>query len=413
MPAARVLIIEDEPDIAEIAAYNLQREGFATTTAGDGEIGLELARRTIPELILLDLMLPALDGLELCRLLKQDAATADIPIIMVTAKGKESDVVLGLGLGADDYVIKPFSPRELIARVQAVLRRGPAKGLESAEERLEIEGLVIDRHKHQVTVDGARIKLTAILTRESLVFFDGVAPSEFLLGTRWSPLLSGTLMIVVGSALVAVPIGLGSAIFLSEYAAPEVRKLLKPVLEILAGVPTVVSGYFALTTLTPVLRALLPQTRIFNALSASIVVGIMILPMIASLCDDALRAVPDSLRQAAHALGATRLEVSTQIVVPGALSGILAAFVLAASRAFGETMAVTLAAGATPNLTLNPLESIQTVTAYIVQVSLGDTPAGGIEYQTIFAAGALLFVVTLGMNVLAHRIRNRYRETYE
>lgn len=262
------------------------------------------------------------------------------------------------------------------------------------------------------------------LSFETFEFFREISPLEFLFGTRWAPLLvprsygvlpllGGTLMIVVGSALIAIPVGLGSAIYLSEYASENTRKRIKPVLEILAGVPTVVYGYFALTSVTPLLRAILPSTNIFNAASASVVVGIMILPMVASLCDDALSAVPRSLREAGHALGATRLEVSTQVVLPGALSGVLAAFVLAASRAFGETMAVTLAAGATPNLTLNPLESIQTMTAYIVQVSLGDTPAGGIEYKTIFAVGALLFVITLGMNVMAHKIMRRYREVYE
>lgn len=262
------------------------------------------------------------------------------------------------------------------------------------------------------------------LGKETFGFFQEIPLASFLFGTRWSPLLeprafgvlpllSGTLLIVVGSALIAIPVGLGSAIYLSEYASPRLRGIIKPVLEILAGVPTVVYGYFALTSVTPLLRTLIPQTHIFNAASASIVVGIMILPMVASLCDDALSAVPGSLRQAGHALGATRLEVSTQVVVPGALSGILASFVLAASRAFGETMAVTLAAGATPNLTFSPLESIQTMTAYIVQVSLGDTPAGGVEYLTIFAVGALLFVITLGMNVLAHRILKRYQEVYE
>jgi phosphate transport system permease protein len=175
----------------------------------------------------------------------------------------------------------------------------------------------------------------------------------------------------------------------------------------------VVYGYFALTSVTPLLKKILPQTHIFNAASASIVVGIMILPMVASLCDDALKAVPRSLREAGHSLGATKLEVSMQVVVPGALSGILASFVLAASRAFGETMAVTLAAGATPNLTANPLESIQTMTAYIVQVSLGDTPAGGVEYKTIFAVGALLFLITLGMNIIAHKVLRRFQEVYE
>jgi len=227
------------------------------------------------------------------------------------------------------------------------------------------------------------------------------------------PLLAGTFLIVVGSALIAIPVGLASAIYLSEYASERLRGIIKPVLEILAGVPTVVYGYFALTTVTPFLKTILPQTQIFNAASAAIVVGIMILPLVTSLCDDALKAVPRSLRAAGHSLGATKLEVSLQVVVPGALSGILASFVLAASRAFGETMAVTLAAGATPNLTANPLESIQTMTAYIVQVSLGDTPAGGVEYKTIFAVGALLFVITLGMNVLAHRILRRYQEVYE
>lgn len=262
------------------------------------------------------------------------------------------------------------------------------------------------------------------LSAETFQFLRKVPAFEFLFGTRWSPLLAprsygvlplvgGTFMIVIGSALIAIPVGLGSAIYLSEYASERLRKVIKPVLEILAGVPTVVYGYFALTSVTPLLKAIAPDTQIFNAASAAIVVGIMILPLVASLCDDALAAVPSSLRQAGHALGATRLEVSTQVVVPGALSGILAAFVLAASRAFGETMAVTLAAGATPNLTWNPLESIQTMTAYIVQISLGDTPAGGIEYQTIFAVGALLFVITLGMNVLSHRIMKRFREVYE
>jgi phosphate transport system permease protein len=262
------------------------------------------------------------------------------------------------------------------------------------------------------------------LGKETFGFLREVPLPSFLFGLQWTPLLEprsygvlpllgGTAMIVVGSALIAIPVGLASAIYLSEYASYRVRSVVKPVLEILAGVPTVVYGYFALTSVTPLLRAFIPATEVFNAASAALVVGIMILPMVASLCDDALKAVPQSLRQAGFALGATRLEVSTQVVVPGALSGILASFVLAASRAFGETMAVTLAAGATPKLTLNPLESIQTMTAYIVQVSLGDTPAGGVEYKTIFAVGALLFVITLGMNYIAHRVLRRFQEVYE
>jgi phosphate transport system permease protein len=246
----------------------------------------------------------------------------------------------------------------------------------------------------------------------------------FLFGTKWAPLLEprsfgvlpllcGTFLIVVGSAAVAIPVGLATAIYLGEYATPRVRNVVKPVLEVLAGIPTVVYGYFALTFITPVLAKIFPQTEVFNAASASIVVGIMVLPMIASLCDDAIRAVPASLREGAHALGATHMEVTTRVVVPAALSGIMASFVLAISRAIGETMAVTLAAGATPKLTLNPLESIQTMTAYIVQVSLGDTPAGTVEYQTIFAVGALLFVITLAMNVIANRVLGHFREAYE
>jgi phosphate transport system permease protein len=263
-----------------------------------------------------------------------------------------------------------------------------------------------------------------VLSRETFSFLREVPLPDFLLGTHWAPLLeprsygvlpllAGTALIVVGSALVAIPVGLASAIYLSEYASARVRSVVKPVLEVLAGVPTVVYGYFALTSVTPLLRKVIPATEIFNAASGAIVVGIMILPLVASLCDDALKAVPQSLRHAGYALGATRLEVATQVVVPGALSGILASFVLAASRAFGETMAVTLASGATPKLTLNPIESIQTMTAYIVQVSLGDTPAGGIEYKTIFAVGALLFAITLLMNVVANRVLRRFQEVYE
>ena len=248
--------------------------------------------------------------------------------------------------------------------------------------------------------------IVVLLAKEAMTFLQSVNVWGFLFGTQWTPLLQprsfgvlpllgGTFLIVVGSALVGIPIGLASAVYLSEYASSRVRGILNPILEILAGIPTVVYGYFALTFITPVIRVLFPSTNIFNAASASIVVGIMVLPMVASLCDDALRAVPNSLRQGAYAMGATHLEVSTRVVLPAALSGILASFVLALARAVGETMAVTIAAGATPRLTLNPLESIQTMTAYIVQVSLGDTPVGTVEYQTIFAVGMLLFSITL------------------
>jgi phosphate transport system permease protein len=263
-----------------------------------------------------------------------------------------------------------------------------------------------------------------ILAVQTWGFFEEVSPLEFFFGTKWTPLfepqsygilplLAGTLQIVVGSALVAVPVGMASAIYLSEYAGPRIRSVVKPVLEVLAGIPTVVYGYFALTFITPLLQSIWPETRVFNGASAAIVVGIMILPMIASLCDDALRSVPASLREGAYSLGATSFEVTVRVVVPAALSGISAAFVLAVSRAIGETMAVTLAAGATPNLTLNPLESIQTMTAYIVQVSLGDTPAGTLAYKTLFAVGSVLFVITLALNTISNRVMRHYREVYE
>ncbi|MBO61312.1 MAG: phosphate ABC transporter permease subunit PstC [Verrucomicrobiales bacterium] len=263
-----------------------------------------------------------------------------------------------------------------------------------------------------------------ILFTESYTFFSNIPITDFLFGTHWEPLLEpksfgvlpllfGTLMIVIGSAFICIPMGLIIAIYLSQYASKKTRRIIKPILEILAGIPTVVYGYFALTFITPILRTFIPATEIFNAASGAIVVGIMILPMVASLCDDALRSVPKSLKEGGFALGTTSFEVIRGILVPSAFSGIMASFVLAISRAFGETMAVTLAAGATPRFTLNPLESIQTMTAYIVQVSLGDTPQGGIEYQTIFAVAALLFIVTLIMNLISNFIMNKYREVYD
>jgi phosphate transport system permease protein len=263
-----------------------------------------------------------------------------------------------------------------------------------------------------------------ILIREAGVFFQDVSVSDFLFGSQWTPLLEprsfgvlplvcGTFLIVAGTALVALPAGLATSIYLSEYASSRIRSILKPILEVLAGIPTVVYGYFALTFVTPLLRSIFPKVQIFNAASASIVVGIMVLPMVASLCDDTLRAVPASLRQGAYAVGATPVEVTLGVVIPSSLSGIMAAFVLALSRAIGETMAVTLAAGATPKMTMDPFVGIQTMTAYIVQVSLGDTPAGGVAYQTIFAVSALLFVITLIMNIFSNHLLRKFREVYE
>ncbi len=267
------------------------------------------------------------------------------------------------------------------------------------------------------------IGIVVVLVWESVGFFREVGVVEFLTGTTWTPLfvpqnfgvlplVSGSVLVAAIAAAIAIPLGLGSAIYLSEYAPDRMRRTLKPVLEILAGIPTVVYGYFALTFITPVLRSFIPGVGIFNALSAGIVVGVMVLPLIASLSEDAMRAVPRALRQGAYALGATKFEVATRVVTPAALSGIVASFILAISRAIGETMAVVLAAGMTPNLTFDARESIQTMTAYIVQVSLGDTPFGSIEYRSIFAVGLALFVVTLAMNVFGRWFLKRYREVY-
>ncbi len=268
------------------------------------------------------------------------------------------------------------------------------------------------------------IGIVAVLLVESIRFFSDVSPFEFLTGTQWTPLfqdksfgvlplLSGSLLVAAGAAIVALPIGLASAIYLSEYAPDRVRRTLKPVLEVLAGIPTVVYGFFALLYVTPLLRTIWPNTEIFNAASACIVMGIMIVPMVSSLSEDAMSAVPRSLREGAYALGATRFEVATRTVVPAALSGIIASFLLAISRAIGETMIVTIAAGSTPQLTLNPLRSVQTMTAYIAQTSMGELPHGSTEYRTIFAVGLMLFLVTLIVNIISGVVLRRYREVYE
>jgi phosphate transport system permease protein len=268
------------------------------------------------------------------------------------------------------------------------------------------------------------VGIVGVLLFEAGAFFSVVSPIEFFTGTRWTPLfrpqhfgvlplLAGSLLVALGAALVALPLGLASAIYLSEYARDPVRRVLKPVLEVLAGIPTVVYGYFALTFVTPLLRQVWPGTNVFNAASASIVIGIMIVPLVSSLSEDALRAVPRTIREGAYALGATKFEVATRGVLPAALSGILASFILAISRAIGETMVVAIAAGATPRLTLNPFESIQTMTGYIAQISLGEVPFGTIEYRTIFAVGLALFGITLLMNIASNLILRRYREVYE
>lgn len=235
------------------------------------------------------------------------------------------------------------------------------------------------------------------------------------------PLVGGTILVSVIAGLVSFILGIGSAVFLAEYAPEKIRKILKPALEILAGIPTVVYGYFALTFLTPILRYIYNYFElesifgffgVFNALSAGLVMGLMIMPMVATLSEDAMLSVPRSLRDAAYALGSTRFEVATKVVIPAALSGIVASFVLAISRAVGETMIVTLAAGMTPNLTFNPVESIQAMTGYIVSIALGEAPHGSVEYQTLFAVGLLLFIITLMMNLIGRWVINRYRQEY-
>lgn len=266
--------------------------------------------------------------------------------------------------------------------------------------------------------------IVGVLAFETVGFFREVSLWRFLTDTAWTPLFadkhfgimvlaSATILTSAIALAVALPVGLLAAIYLSEFAATRTRRILKPLLEILAGIPTVVYGYFALLFVTPILRVVFPEISGFNALSAGLVMGVMILPLVISLSEDALYAVPVGLRDGGYALGATRFEVATKIVVPAAFSGIVAAFILAISRAVGETMIVAIAAGQSPRLTLNPFVPVETMTAYIVQVSLGDTPHGTLEFQTIFAVGMTLFLMTLALNLLGNRLVRRYRERYE
>jgi phosphate transport system permease protein len=265
--------------------------------------------------------------------------------------------------------------------------------------------------------------IAAVLLWESIGFFWEVPLWRFFTDTQWTPqfadkhfgiwpLLTGTLLITGIAALVALPLGLASAIYIAKYAPRAIRAWLKPSLELLAGVPTVVYGYFALTFVTPLLKTVIPSLGVFNALSAGFVVGVMIIPMVASLSEDAIQAVPAELEEGGYALGATKFEVILQIILPAAFSGIIASFILAVSRAIGETMIVTLAAGATPKLTLDPTESIQTMTAFIVQIGKGDVSQFSIQYKSLFAVGLMLFIITLSMNVVANRVVRRYREQY-
>lgn len=268
------------------------------------------------------------------------------------------------------------------------------------------------------------IGIISILGINSVPFFREVGFIEFFTGLEWtplfipqnfgvSPLVNGTFLVAFIAAITALVFGLGSAFYLSEYASRKFRRIIKPFLEILAGIPTVVYGYFALTFVTPVIQFIFPETIIFNALSAGLVMGIMIIPMVSTLSEDAMNAVPSSLREAAYGLGAKKYQVAIKVIFPSAISGIVASFILAISRAIGETMIVSLAAGGKPALTINPLDAIQTMTAYIVTVSQGETPQGSVEYNSIFAVGLLLFFLTLIMNLIGRFIVTKYAQNYE
>ncbi len=267
------------------------------------------------------------------------------------------------------------------------------------------------------------ISIVFILSYESISFFKEVPIIDFLTGTKWTPLfenpefgilplVAGTLLITFIALIVALPLGLITAIYLSEYAPHKVRETVKPILELLEAVPTVVYGYFALLFLTPILQKFIPDLSGFNALSPGIIIGIMIIPYVSSVSEDAMRAVPMHIREGSYATGATRFQTAFKVIIPAAFSGIAAAFIMGISRAIGETMVVAIAAGMMPNLTANPFEPIQTLTSYIVQVSLGDVPHGTLEYKTIFAAGITLFLMTLILNIIGAWFRKKIREAY-
>jgi phosphate transport system permease protein len=270
---------------------------------------------------------------------------------------------------------------------------------------------------------GTTAGIIVVLAIETFAFLREVPITDFLFGREWTPLfatprfgvlplVAGTVLVSAIAMLVALPMGLLSAIYLSEYAPTGVRRAVKPVLEILAGVPTVVYGYFALMAVTPLLQKIFPELPGFNMLSAGLVIGLMIVPYVSSVSEDAMRAVPRYMREGSYAMGATRLQTALRVVVPGAFSGLAAAFILGISRAVGETMVVAIAAGMQPNFTFDPREQAATITAYIVQVSLGDLPHGSIGYQSIFAAGLVLMLITLIFNVIGFSLTRKFREAY-
>jgi phosphate transport system permease protein len=313
-------------------------------------------------------------------------------------------------------VTEQVHPEILRRRIQTATA---SRSLQRARERV-IEILLLLAALSSVAIT---VGIVGVLVFESLQFFKDVSMVEFLTDTQWTvlfgdphygimPLVSGTLVTSVVALLVSLPLGTIIAIYLSEYANTRTREILKPILELLSAVPTVVFGYFALLFLTPLLQRLLPSLPGFNMLSAGIVIGIMIIPYVSSLSEDAMRAVPVHIREGSYAMGATRLQTALRVLFPAAFSGIASAYVLGFSRAVGETMIVAVAAGTQPNLTLNPMEGAATITAYIVQVSLGDLPHGSIAYQSIFAAGLTLMLMTLIFNIGGYLLRKRFREIY-
>jgi phosphate transport system permease protein len=301
------------------------------------------------------------------------------------------------------------------------------RSLESASPRYTEKAIVVFLALCAVLSVAVTSAIVISLLVPTIDFFRQVSLDRFFLDTVWAPrqatgrfgvwpIVAGTVNVVVWALLVAIPVGLASAIYLSEYASPRVRKVVKPVLEVLAGIPTVAVGLFAFLFLRPAAEVVLPfldWTSLFSVGVAGVAVGLMIVPLVASISDDAMRAVPRALREGGYGLGASKLKVSLRIVFPAAVSGIVASIVLAGSRAVGETMVVLIAAGRTPNLTFDPTKSVQTMTAYIGGTATGDIPTGTLDYDTIFAVGTLLFAMTLGMNLIAIRLVRRFREAYE
>jgi phosphate transport system permease protein len=329
---------------------------------------------------------------------------------MTRANSLEADAMLG----------QDVSRAVDLRRTSPGVRRGWRKTALKVKERF-IESLLFLAALSSVLITFA---IVYILVKESWVFFEHVPLLDFLTDTQWTPLfdnprygilplVSGTLVSSAVALAIAIPLGTIIAMYLSEFAPFRIREIAKPILELLGGVPTVVYGYFALLFITPLLqRTLLPNLPGFNLLSAGMVMGVMIIPYISSVAEDAMRSVPMQLREGAYALGATRFQTSWNVVTPAAFSGLAAAYILGISRAVGETMVLAVAAGMQPNLTWNPMEPAATITTYIVQVSLGDLPHGSIGFQSIFAAGLTLMLITLGFNVIGHFLRRRYREIY-